>query len=51
VLERGIRAFIDAHTADPKPFLWTKPANDIVAVIQRFCLRTLQAGETKDSGR
>ena len=49
-LEHDIRAFIDAHNADPKPFRWTKTADDILAAIQRFCLRTLQAGETKESG-
>src|SRR3954466_7839514 len=49
-LERDIRAFIDAHNADPKPFRWTKTADDILAAIQRFCHRTLQAGEIKESG-
>ena len=39
-LERDIRAFIDAHNADPKPFRWTKSADDILAAIQRFCQRT-----------
>ena len=27
----------------PRPFRWTKTANDILASIQRFCLRTLAA--------
>lgn len=49
-LERDIRAFIDAHNADPKTFRWTKTANDILAASQRFCLRTLQVGEVKESG-
>ena len=40
-LERDIRAFIDAHNADPKPFRWTKTADDILASIERFCRRTL----------
>jgi transposase len=39
-LEKAIRAYIDATNADPKPFRWTKTANDILASIQRFCLRT-----------
>ncbi len=39
-LENDIRAFIDAHNADPKPFRWTKSADDILAAIQRFCQRT-----------
>lgn len=49
-LEKDIRAFIDAHNADPKPFRWTKSADDILASIQRFCQRSLQIGETKESG-
>ena len=35
-LEADIRAFIDAHNADPKPFRWTKSADDILTSIQRF---------------
>lgn len=40
-LETAIHAYIDAHNADPKPFRWTKSADDILAAINRFCLRTL----------
>jgi hypothetical protein len=32
----------DAVNADPKPFKWTKSADDILAAIKRFCLKTLQ---------
>jgi transposase len=42
-LEAAITAYIDAANADPKPFVWTKSADDILASIQRFCLRTLAA--------
>ena len=49
-LEADIRAFIDAHNADPKPFRWTKSADDILASIQRFCARTQQIGGTTESG-
>jgi hypothetical protein len=42
-LEDAIRTYIDATNADPKPFRWTKTADDILASIQRFCLRTLGA--------
>jgi hypothetical protein len=48
-LEAAIRAFIDAHNADPRPFRWTKSADDILAAIQRFCLRTRQIGGTTES--
>jgi transposase len=47
-LEADIRAFIDAHNADPKPFRWTKSADDILAAINRFCHR--QIGRTMESG-
>lgn len=38
-LEADIKAFIDQHNADPKPFRWTKSADDILASIERFCVR------------
>jgi transposase len=40
-LEATIEAYIDARNADPKPFRWTKSADDIIASIARFCRRTL----------
>lgn len=40
-LETAIRAYLDAVNADPKPFRWTKSADDILAAIKRFCLNTL----------
>jgi transposase len=40
-LEAAINAFIDTRNADPKPFRWTKSADDILASIERFCRRTL----------
>ena len=40
-LETAIKAYIKATNDDPKPFRWTKTANDILASIQRFCLRTI----------
>ena len=49
-LEHAIRSFIDVHNADPKPFRWTKSADDILAAIQRFCRRTLQIERIRESG-
>ena len=46
-LEAGIEAYIAATNADPKPFRWTKSANDILAAIQRFCARTLAVHEAQ----
>ncbi len=40
-LEAAIGAYIDARNADPKPFRWTKTADDILASIERFCHRTI----------
>ena len=40
-LERDIHAFVDATNADPKPFRWVKSADDILASVKRFCLRSL----------
>ena len=41
-LEADIRAFIDKHNEDPKPFKWTKSADQILAAVKRFCLRVDQ---------
>lgn len=49
-LEADIRAFIDAHNDAPKPFRWTKSANDILAAIQRFCIKSNQINQTSRSG-
>jgi transposase len=37
-LHAAIDQFIERHNADPKPFRWTKSADDILASIERFCL-------------
>jgi hypothetical protein len=44
-LERAILDYIDTVNADPKPFRWTKSAEDILSTIKRFCLRTLQVAQ------
>ncbi len=36
-LHGAIHAFIDQHNSEPKPFRWTKSADDILASIERFC--------------
>ena len=40
-LEEAITAYIDARNAAPKPFRWTKSADDILAAVERFCRRTI----------
>jgi transposase len=36
-LERDIRSFIDQHNESPKPYRWTKSADEILASVRRFC--------------
>ena len=40
-LKAAIREFIDAHHVHPKPFVWTKTADQILTSIARFAQRTL----------
>ena len=39
-LEKAIREFIDAHNCQPRPFVWTKTADQILSSIARFAQRT-----------
>lgn len=39
-LKAAIEEFLAAHNDDPKPFVWTKSADDILASIARFATRT-----------
>ena len=41
-LEADIRAFIETHNENPRPFKWTRSADDILAAVKRFCLRVEQ---------
>ena len=41
-LEADIRAFIARHNERPKPYRWTKSADDILASVKRFCQKTQQ---------
>ena len=43
-LEQGIKQYLATHNANPKPFVWTKSANDILASIERFGLRIYNSG-------
>src|SRR6266851_1545697 len=56
-LVAAITVYIETVNANPKPFVWTKSADDILASIKRFCLATLktaeiqtQIGKTSESG-
>jgi transposase len=39
-LEQAIRMYLTTYNTDPKPFVWTKSADEILKSIERFCLRT-----------
>jgi len=43
-LEAAIRRYLDQHNRNPKPFVWTKTADQIFASIARFCQRTSDSG-------
>ncbi len=46
-LEAAIVSYIETVNQDPSPFIWTKTADDILAAIQGFCLRTLKTAENQ----
>ncbi len=41
-LEADIESFIACHNAHPKPYKWTKSADEILAAAKRFCRKTDQ---------
>jgi transposase len=41
-LETDIRAFIERHNEKPKPYRWTKSADEILASVKRFCHKAQQ---------
>jgi transposase len=43
-LERAIRQYLDIYNEDPKPFVWTKTADEILASVARFCKRISDSG-------
>ena len=43
-LERAIRQYLDIHNKDPKPFIWAKTADEILASVARFCSRISDSG-------
>jgi transposase len=45
-----IMAFIAKRNADPMPLRWTKSADDILASIERYCQRTIDAQAAATAG-
>jgi transposase len=50
-LKAAIQEFIEAHQTNPKPFVWTKSADAILASIARFAQRTSAAGAAQHMSR
>jgi transposase len=43
-LERAIHQYLNIYNEDPKPFIWTKSADQILASVARFCKRISDSG-------
>lgn len=43
-LEQAIRSYLKVYNRDPRPFAWTKTADQILASIKRFCMRISNSG-------
>ena len=43
-LEKSIRSYFRTYNENPKPFRWTKTADEILDSVRRFCLRTSDSG-------
>ena len=41
-LEADIRSFIARHNENPKPYKWTKSADEILSAVKRFCQKAQQ---------
>ena len=42
-LEAAVLAYVERHNTEPKPFRWTRTADQILAAVGRSCERTLAA--------
>jgi hypothetical protein len=47
-LRAEITSFIEHHNADPRPFRWTKSADDILRSIERLCATRIPAVMSRD---
>ncbi len=50
-LESAIREFIEVHNEDPKPFVWTRTADQILDSISRYARRTLTSHSARLNSR
>jgi transposase len=49
-LEKAVREFLDQHNDDPKPFVWTKTADQILNSLRGYCMQVeaVREGETNE---
>jgi transposase len=52
-LEADVRAFLHAHNGDPKPYVWTKTADQILDSLARYCAKAgaLRAAKARRASR
>jgi transposase len=50
-LETAIRDYVDVHNEDPKPFVWTRTADQILDSIARYASRTFAAHPSRLKSR
>jgi len=43
-LEAALRRYVETYNQDPKPFIWTKTADQILEALALFCKRTSDSG-------
>ena len=43
-LESAIKRYLEVYNEDPKPFIWTKSADDILESLKTYCTRTTDTG-------
>jgi transposase len=43
-LEAALQRYVETYNQDPKPFAWTKTADEILEAVARFCKRTYDSG-------
>ena len=48
-LEAAVRRHIEATNADPRPFVWTKTADEILDSVRRFCQRTTDVSKCQET--
>jgi hypothetical protein len=47
-LETDVQAWIDAWNDDPKPFVWTKTADEILDNLANYCTRVNQLNSNSE---